>query len=211
MSRPAPAFLSAMLIAGLTSGAFVESAPARAATDEERISDVRSALLRLPYYGVFDFLTFSVDKGTVTLDGYAYQLSLKRDAERAVKRVSGVDDVVVNVKDLSISPNDDSIRWRVFYAVYTNDFLSKYAPAGGLLWGHRHPFRSGMIASVQGFPGMQPVGNYPIHIVVDHGRVRLMGMVDNETDKTVAGMEANSVAGTFGVKNELVVDVDRKP
>jgi osmotically-inducible protein OsmY len=67
-----------------------------------------------------------------------------------------------------------------------------------------------MIAPLRGFPGMQPVGNYPIHIVVDHGRVRLMGMVDNETDKTVAGMEANGVTGTFGVENELVVDVDRK-
>jgi hypothetical protein len=28
--------------------------------------------MQLPYYGVFDFIAFSYDKGKVTLTGYAY-------------------------------------------------------------------------------------------------------------------------------------------
>jgi hypothetical protein len=160
-------------------------------------------LLRLPYYGVFDFLTFSYEKGAVVLGGFAYHGSLANDAERAVKRVPGVDTVTVQITPLSVSPFDDDIRWRVFYAIYTNAFLSRYAPGGGL-WGHRHPL--GRYGPFAGFPGTQPVGNYPIHIIVQGGRVRLLGVVDTEPDKTAATLAARGVSGTFGVENELVVD-----
>jgi hypothetical protein len=33
------------------------------------VEEIRKELLQLPYYGVFDFLAFSYDKGTVTLTG----------------------------------------------------------------------------------------------------------------------------------------------
>ena len=42
-------------------------------TPQETTRSLRRALERLPYYGVFDYMTFSVDRGVVTLDGYAYQ------------------------------------------------------------------------------------------------------------------------------------------
>ena len=89
---------------------------------------VERALQRLPYYGVFDFLAFGVDRGSVTLQGYAYQGNLKADATRAVKRVSGVDDVANSITVLPASQNDDRIRWSTFYNIYTDDFLSRYAP-----------------------------------------------------------------------------------
>lgn len=164
-----------------------------------QIDDIREALLRLPYYGVFDALSFSYEKGTLTLEGYAYQPTLKRDAERAVKRVAGVDAVVNKITVLPVSQNDDELRWRTFYAIYTNDFLSRYAPGGGLLWGHRDSIRRDLQI------GMQPIGNYPIQIVVEGGRTRLFGLVDNEADKTVAGFAARGVSGSFGVDNQLVV------
>src|SRR5204862_6509970 len=55
--------------------------------------EIRHELLQLPYYSVFDFLAFKYDRGTAVLMGYGYSPALKRDAERAVKRVPGVDDV----------------------------------------------------------------------------------------------------------------------
>jgi hypothetical protein len=59
------------------------------------------------------------------------------------------------------------------------------------LWGHRHPFSSGLHAFTTGpFPGMEPAGDYPIHIIVKSGRITLLGVVDNETDKNVAGIKA---------------------
>jgi len=159
---------------------------------------VERALQRLPYYGVFDFLAFGVDRGVVTLQGYAYQGNLKPDATRAVKRVSGVDEVANTITVLPASQNDDRIRWTTFYKIYTDDFLSRYAPGGAM--GVRHDLRtSGR------FPGMQPFGTYPIHIIVQNGRTTLMGVVDDESDKTVAGLRAREVDGVFGVENELVV------
>jgi osmotically-inducible protein OsmY len=57
---------------------------------------------------------------------------------------------------------------------------------------------------------MQPFGNYPIHIIVNRGRTLLLGIVDSEFDKTLAGVRAREVPGTFGVDNELVVAGDER-
>jgi len=52
---------------------------------KETAAKVRTALTKLPYYGVFDFLAFKVDGGTVTLQGYAHRPALKHEAEAMVK------------------------------------------------------------------------------------------------------------------------------
>ena len=41
---------------------------------------------------------------------------------------------------------------------------------------------------------------------VKNGRPTLLGVVDNEADKTVAGVRAREVEGVFAVENELVVN-----
>jgi hyperosmotically inducible protein len=177
------------------------------ASADRVIESIREELMQLPYYGVFDFLAFGYEKGTVTLQGYAYSLNLKASAERAVKRVSGVDTVVNNIEDLPPSSFDDDIRWRTYYAIYRDPFLSRYAPGGAMLWGHRHPYRGpfGRFSGL-GLQGFEMAGNYPIRIIVRGGRVTLLGVVDNESDKTVAGVRAREVTGTLGVQNDLMVE-----
>jgi hyperosmotically inducible protein len=171
------------------------------------VEEIRKELLQLPYYGVFDFLAFSYDKGTVRLMGYAYHSTLKHDAARAAKRATGVDQVIDDIEDLPVSQFDDDLRWRTYYAIYRDPFLSRYAPGGGLLWGHRHPFGGGFHAmSPRRFPGMEPLGDYPLHIIVKRGTITLLGVVDTESDKTIAGMRAREVPGSFGVENELAVE-----
>jgi hyperosmotically inducible protein len=181
--------------------------PALRADEKSSVEDIRKELMQLPYYSVFDFLAFSYDKGTVTLSGYAYQSTLKHDAAHAAKRASGVDQVIDKIEDLPVSQNDNELRWKTYYAIYRDPFLSRYAPGGGMLWGHRHPFGAGFHAmSPLRFPGMEPVGDYPIHIIVKNGKITLLGVVDTESDKTVAGMRARGVPGSFGVENELAVE-----
>jgi hyperosmotically inducible protein len=183
------------------------SARAAAADPKSTIDEIRKELMQLPYYGVFDFLAFKYDKGTVTLVGYAYRPTLKADAVRAVKRVAGVDQVVDKIEELPVSQFDDELRWKTYYAIYRDPFLSRYAPGGGMLWGHRHPFGPGFYPFGAGpFPGMEPLGDYPIHIIVKGGKITLLGVVDNEQDKTVAGMRAREVPGSFGVDNQLMVE-----
>ena len=124
---------------------------------EDTVLSVRRMLERLPYYGVFDFIVFSVDRGTVTLAGYSFQGSLKTDAEMAAKRASGVETVVNTIALLPASPSDDRIRWATYYRIYTDDFLSRYGP------GEQEVRRE--LSDDSRFPGMQPVGRYAIRIV----------------------------------------------
>jgi hypothetical protein len=198
MKRPAVQKLG--LSIALAAAVFGSAMPsAQTIAQGEATLRIRRALERLPYYGVFDFLAYSVDRGTVTLLGYAYQGTLKTGAEAAVKRVAGVDEVANKIELLPASPNDDRIRWATFFNIYTDDFLSRYAP-GGAMAARYEALRFGQ------FPGMQPFGTYPIHIIVKGGRTTLMGVVDNESDKTVAGFKAREVAQVFGVENQLMVD-----
>ena len=179
------------------------------ASDSATIAAIRDALLRLPYYGVFDFLAFTYEKGVVTLSGYDYRGGLKADAERAVKRLPGVEEIGNEIEVLPLSSHDDELRWGAFDAIYSDPFLSRYAPGGGMLWGHRHRVRSGMwtrFANHSLFPGMQPVGDYPINIIVKGGRITLLGLVDSETDKKMAGFRAREVPGSFAVDNQLMVE-----
>jgi hyperosmotically inducible protein len=170
----------------------------------DAIEEIRKELLQLPYYGVFDFIAFGYAKGTVTLVGYAYHPGLKADAERAVKRAHGVDRVVNKLEELPPSPADDELRWRTYYAIYRDPFLMRYAPGGGLLWGYYRPSRFYPLGPGM-FPGMEPAGDYPIHIIVKNLRITLLGVVDNDGDKTLAYMKARGVPGSLEVKNELMV------
>lgn len=176
----------------------VAGAGAQSVTPEETVRSVHRMLERLPYYGVFDYIVFRVDRGTVYLGGYSYQGGLKAAAEMAVKRASGVDEVSNKIEILPTSQNDDRIRWATFYRIYTDDFLSRYAPGGvpGVLRELRDERR---------FPGMQPVGRYPIHIIVKGGRTMLLGVVDNTTDRQLAEVRAREVTGVFEVENSLTI------
>jgi hypothetical protein len=115
----------------------------------------------------------------------------------AVKRASGVVEVANRIEVLPASQNDDRIRWATIYRLYADDFLSRYAPGRvhEVLREVRHGRR---------FPGMQPVGRYPIHIVVKGGRTMLLGVVDSAADRQIAEVRAREVSGVFEVENDLV-------
>src|SRR5580765_6656677 len=192
--------LGAGLVGLALVGTVTRGTPTRAqgVRSEETVRSVRKMLERLPYYGVFDFLVFSVDRRTVTLAGYAYEGNLKADAEMATKRAAGVDEVANKIEVLPVSEQDDRIRWATFYRLYTDDFLSRYAPGGvhevlRELRDERH------------FTGMQPVGIYPIHVIVKNGRTMLLGVVDSAADRQVAEVRAREVTGVVDVENSLAV------
>ena len=198
---PRCALVTTIVVAlGLADAGVTASMQTSLVAAKETTFEVRRALQRLPYYGVFDFLAFSVDRGTVTLMGYAYRPRLKVEVEQAVKRISGVDEVANKIEILPASQNDDRIRWAAFYSIYTDDFLSRYAPGGPT--GARYALEQHAFSH---FPGMEPFGNYPIQIIVKSGRIVLLGMVNNDADKTIAGVRARQVTGVFGVDNDLAV------
>jgi hyperosmotically inducible protein len=131
----------------------------------------------LPYLGVFDNLTYSVNGYDVSLKGQVTNPTLKKDAERAVKQVEGVERVDNQIEVLPTSSMDDGLRLRLYRAIYGFPSLEKYA---------------------------MPVIK-PIRIIVKNGNVTLEGVVDNQADKDTAGLRANGVSGVFSVTNNLVV------
>ncbi len=141
------------------------------------IREVRHELVMLPYYGVFDDLNYRVDGYTVTLTGYVTRPVLKSDAENVVKGIESVEKVINQIVVLPPSPMDDRIRRATYRAIYSSPPLDRY--------------------------GLQAVPS--IHIIVQNGKVTLVGVVDNEMDKNVAGMNANGVPGVFSVDNRLQV------
>ena len=171
---------------------------AQSVTPDETVRSVQRTLERLPYYGVFDYLVFRVNGGTVYLAGYSFEGRLKSDAEMAAKRATGVVEVGNQIEVLPASQNDDRIRWATYYRIYTDDFLSRYAPGG--VYGVLQELRD-----ERDFPGMQPVGRYPIHIIVKNGRTMLLGVVDNASDRQLAEVRAREVTGVFEVENSLIV------
>jgi osmotically-inducible protein OsmY len=193
-----------MRIAALTLAlALVASASSDAQSMSQRQthSTIQWELARLPSYGVFDFLAFGVDRGKVTLSGYSYGGSLKSHAARTVKGIAGVDEVANMIEDLPASSFDDRIRWATFYRIYGDDFLSRYAPGGAM-------GAYDAVLEARRFPGTQPVGAYPIHIIVRNGRTTLLGTVDSQMDKQMAEFRAREVGGVFAVDNQLVVEKD---
>lgn len=189
-------------IGAVVSGLVMASVGTRAQSlsARETTQSVRRALERLPYYGVFDFMAFDLERGTVTLTGYAYHGSLRHAAEAATRRASGVDEVANRLEILPASQQDDRIRWATFYTIYTDAFLSRYAPGG--------PDRIlREVYDSRRFPGThQPLGLYAIHIVVRNGHTTLFGLVDNDGDRQIAEMRAREVTGVFSVDNQIVVN-----
>jgi Predicted periplasmic or secreted lipoprotein len=171
---------------------------AQSVAPEETVRSVRRKLERLPYYGVFDYMVFRVNGGMVGLAGYAFHGSLKKDAEMAAKQAPGVSEVLNKIEVLTASIEDDRIRWATYYRIYTDDFLSRYAP-GGVFQVLRE------IDDERHFPGMQPVGVYPIHIIVKNSSTTLFGVVDSAIDRQLAEVRAREVSGVFGVENHLKI------
>src|SRR5580698_8834811 len=148
-----------------------------AKSQDRIIREVRHELLMLPYFGVFDYIAFKVDGGTVTLLGDVVRPTLKSDAENAVKHIEGVEKVDNQIEVLPPSSMDDRLRMGLFRAIYQYPALQRYEL------------------------GVQK----PIRIVVKNGHVTLEGVVDSAADKNLAGIRANGVSGVFSVDNNLQV------
>ncbi|MEW6730890.1 MAG: BON domain-containing protein [Acidobacteriota bacterium] len=141
---------------------------------------IRKRLASLPYYSVFDNLYFNYDGETVVLGGEVARASLRKDAEKAVEDVEGVERIVNRIEILPLSTVDNRIRAQAYRQLFSHPQLSRYA--------------------------IQPVP--PIHIIVKHSRIKLEGVVANRSDKIVAGMLANQISGVFSVVNNLRVEKD---
>jgi hyperosmotically inducible periplasmic protein len=210
LTRPTlPLLLTAALLFNVTTrAAIAQAAPAPTWSQEDTlriVQEVQKKLAGLPTFGVFDWITFGVQGKTIVLKGYASRPTLKSDAENAVKRIKGVENVINQIEVLPNSPNDDRIRAAVYNRIYTQPSLAKYNANQGSLARALGPGGRSVALMAGGITNDPPIGFHAIHIIVKNGNVALYGVVNNEMDKTIAGMQANSAPGAFSVDNDLIV------
>lgn len=171
------------VIAITTSGAFAAS-PVK--NDTPQLSNiekkVRKELISASWDGVFDNLAFEVNGSTVTLYGQVYRPITRSRAEKFVKGVNGIEQVINKIEVLPLSGFDDRIRGQAVRSVNDTAGLYRYL-----------------------------LGTNPsLRIIVRNGHVTLEGMVSNETDKRLAFFAVNSIPGVFTVTNNLRTERSRR-
>ena len=161
------------------SAAFAGSIDTR--KDYQVFKDVAATVDRYTQFTIFDDVSASVKDGVVTLTGKVTMPYKRSDIEKRVAKVNGVVTVRDQITVLPVSQFDDELRYRIARSIYGNSNFWNYAI----------------------------MANPPIHIVVEHGRVTLTGVVATNVDR----MLARSLATQFGalsVTNALKTDAEMR-
>jgi len=155
--------------------------PARAADkDNQRVfRDVQRQVLQYPHFTIFDSVDAQIDHGIVTLTGKVTMPYKKDDIGRRVSKLPSVKEVNNRITVLPVSQFDDDLRFRIARAIYSNGNFRPYAF----------------------------MANPPIHVIVEHGRVTLVGVVNSEVDRALARSIATNFLA-FGVKNDLKTEAE---
>jgi osmotically-inducible protein OsmY len=141
------------------------------------LNRVVEAVHSYSHFGMFDDVNIAMDHEIVTLTGHVTQPIKKSEIARVVARIEGVRGIVNALEVLPISRQDDQLRLRVARAIYSHPSFWQYASRP------------------------QP----PIHIIVEHGHVTLIGRVGSALERSLAFALAQ-VPGVFDVTNELKTD-----
>lgn len=145
--------------------------------DFQIASDIATSVNRYSNFTIFDDVSVEVQDGVATLGGKVTMPFKRNDIEKRAMKIEGVTSVQNNIGVLPVSQSDDELRYLIARSIYGNANFWNYA--------------------------IMP--SPPIHIIVEHGRVTLTGVVQNNVDR----MLARSLAGnflSFSVTNNLKTD-----
>jgi osmotically-inducible protein OsmY len=118
----------------------------------------------------------------VTLTGRV-TMPYKKDAiEKRVAKIDGVRQVRDEITVLPVSQFDDRLRYRIARAIYGNPNFWNYAI----------------------------MADPPVHIVVEHSRVTLTGVVQSDVERMLARSIAGSQFGVMSVVNNLKTDAEAR-
>jgi len=150
--------------------------------DLQVFNDISKAVTRYAQFTIFDSVDANVKDGVVTLTGRV-TMPYKKDAiERRVAKIDGVRQVRDEITVLPVSQFDDRLRYRIARAIYGNPNFWNYAI----------------------------MADPPVHIVVEHSRVTLTGVVQSDVERMLARSIAGSQFGVMSVVNNLKTDAEAR-
>jgi len=147
--------------------------------DFQVAKDIARAVQRYSRFTIFDDVSANVKDGMVTLTGKVTMPYKRDDIAKRIAKVDGVRGVSDQIDVLPVSQFDDELRYRIARSIYNNSNFWNYA--------------------------IMP--NPPIHIVVEHGRVTLTGVVQSEVDRALARSLATQF-GALSITNSLKTDAE---
>jgi hyperosmotically inducible periplasmic protein len=145
--------------------------------DQRLADEIAASVRQYAQFSIFDHVSGHVDEGVVVLTGKVTMPYKKKDIERRVAQMDGVREMRSEITVLPVSSYDDDLRYRVSRAIYGNPSFWTYAA----------------------------MANPPIHIIVEHGRVTLTGVVNSKVERMMARSLATGL-GELSVTNELRTD-----
>jgi hyperosmotically inducible protein len=154
----------------------------RAESDETLAEAIAGKLRRYVFFSVFDDVNVEVVDGVATLTGYVTMPYKSQAMAKLASRVAGTQGVADKIEVLPVSGSDDAIRYVIAIRIYNDPLFWNYA--------------------IQVDP--------PIHVIVQHGRVTLTGVVISEVERRKAEVIARSVFGVFSVENNLRLEGSEK-
>ena len=150
--------------------------------DLQVFNDISKAVTRYAQFTIFDSVDANVKDGVVTLTGRV-TMPYKKDAiEKRVAKIDGVRQVRDEITVLPVSQFDDRLRYRIARAIYGNPNFWNYAI----------------------------MADPPVHIVVEHSRVTLTGVVQSDVERMLARSIAGSQFGVMSVVNNLKTDAEAR-
>jgi len=152
---------------------------ARSENDGQLAAAVIRVLQRYPRMTVYDYIGGTVRNGVVALEGVVTDPTKSEDVIESIEKIPGVQDLANNVKLLPVSPEDDRIRVTIANRIYSDSLFVNYSLA-----------------------------NPPIHVIVEHGHVTLVGIVASDIERRKAVAVARAVPGVFSVDNQIHLSSD---
>jgi hyperosmotically inducible protein len=149
--------------------------------DFQVFNDISKNVNRYAFFTIFDDVSVNVKDGVVTLTGKVTMPYKRDEIEKRVTKVDGVHQVRNQISVLPVSQFDDELRYQIARSIYGHSNFWNYA--------------------------LGP--NPSIHVIVEHGRVTLSGVVNNAMDRTLA----HSIAAgfnVFSVTNNLKTDAEMR-
>lgn len=93
-------------------------------SDKEIKSQIENRIQRYVFYSVFDWVTVSVDTGTVTLNGWVYQPWDRLQFVKQIRKVPGVTAIRDSVQN---EFGSNALRQRIASLIYNDPMLDRYA------------------------------------------------------------------------------------
>ena len=157
---------------------------AGATIDQALVRDIERAITVYAFFTVFDDVRIDIDaEGIVVISGDVTELAKRTAIGRRVAAVDGVTEVRNDLDVLPVSRRDTALRYQIARAIYGSSTFWHYAARQ----------------------------NPPIHVLVRHGHVTLTGIVDNGTERAMAGVLASQFSAASLTNNLRLPTPDSRP